>query len=122
MAEELINKSKSDIKLSEIRDTFRLPNKPDNKTSTVVLELSNTLNKSTLLENIRKLNKTEHLNSYHLGLKEAKNLYTYQSYLHRDPKDYIFWRVIWQRQKNMLTAGPKMVKSIYGSATKLLTS
>lgn len=64
-----------ELQFSDIRDVYRLPSKKDSITSSVIIEFTNTLMKSRLLNKIKDYNSrntTNKLNSTHIGLKVPK--------------------------------------------------
>lgn len=69
---------KINIQTQEIRDIFRVPNKKDQKCSSLIVELGNTLTKSKVLEAAKSFNKSGQLHSNHLGF-ESKDTRIYIS-------------------------------------------
>lgn len=75
---KLTNFLQLDIRMADLRDVYRLPSRQNSKNSTIVAELSNTLQRNQILDAVRAYNKTNHeqINTNHLGMKcESTQVY-----------------------------------------------
>lgn len=72
---KLCERLKLEIALPDIRDVYRMPSKKENTSSSVSIELTNTLKKAQFNDAVKAYNKShtsDHLNSTHLGLTSSK--------------------------------------------------
>lgn len=72
-----------DLQISDCRDLYRLPNKNNNITSSIILELSSTVTKARILDGIktRFKNKSPHLCAADLGFANVKSEIFVSDYL-----------------------------------------
>lgn len=68
LAHNLLRTLKVDFQQADLKDAFRLPVRMDATKSTLVIELSNTLLKTNIIEAYRKFNKAYKLTSHHLRM------------------------------------------------------